>query len=158
MLSASCSVLLGFSDWSEAIFYLKLHLGHTIFDKHTSFTNNVSGVLNENPERVLAAPTTFLLQWTFSTSSTYCPTAASTGGCAAVTIAFGSQELSVGTSRRERANHEWYSSHLMDEGLRITETFNLYRNACGSKIKDCASSTQFKFCPNQSPVFLHVPF
>lgn len=56
--------------WSHI---LKLHLGHTIFDKHTSFTNNVSGVLDEDPERVLAAPTIFLLQRTFSVASLYPP-------------------------------------------------------------------------------------
>lgn len=31
------------------------------------------------------------------------------------------------------ANRAWYNLHLIDEGLRITETINLYQDSCGPK-------------------------
>lgn len=31
------------------------------------------------------------------------------------------------------ANHAWCNLHLIDEGLRITETINLYQDSCGPK-------------------------
>lgn len=52
------------------------------------------------------------------------------------------------------ANHAWCNLHLIDEGLRITETINLYQDSCGPKRK--------RLC-HQYPILIfalinHMPF